>query len=320
MRERTASFSLEMGKGSIMMFDRRRGGSSARADFTLGLGSGSDDLLALGIEPVLERCCTLCCISSACSSNFSVKAFASAFSSDNAADQLFALEVTGLETRLDAAELIVESAKSDFQVGDRSDPCATAIAGVPFPTLRTLSLGARSGEGALDGGRLWDRSDGGLGEIGTLSKTRPSGMSSPSSSSHSSSNCRTVFRSLFDCQLLLRGFIIMLGSLGESDRLGLGLRFRPNDDCEFLRPRVRKGRGPVKDSGMRSPRLGVRPLGLRSWLCKPCNVGRTLSAGTGAESRCCRVLDESREYCSRGVEADTGRFEAARRSEEKEGL
>lgn len=153
VRERTASFSLEMGRGSIMMFDRRRGGSSAMADLTLGLTSGSDDLL-FGMEPVLDRCCILCSRCSACSSSFSVRDLASAFKSASAADQLLALDMTGLETRLEAAELIVERADSDFHVGDRSDPCATAIAGVPFPTLRTRSLGCRSGDGALDGGRL----------------------------------------------------------------------------------------------------------------------------------------------------------------------
>jgi outer membrane murein-binding lipoprotein Lpp len=243
VRERTASFSLEMGKGSIMIFDRRRGGSSAKADFTRGFTSGSEDLLAFGIEPVLDRCCTLCSICSACSSNFSVSALASALKSANAAVQLLARDMTGLATRLDAAELMVESADSDFQVGDRSEPCATATAGVPFPTLRTRSLGARSGDGVLDGGRLCDRSDGGRGEIGTLSSTSPSGISSPSSSSHSISSSTAVLRSRFDCQLLLRGFIIKFGSLGASDRLGLGLRRPLRDVWDFWRPRVRNGRG-----------------------------------------------------------------------------
>jgi hypothetical protein len=261
---------------------------------------------------VLERCWTLCSISSACSSSFSVSAFASAFKCANAADQLWDLEHVGLDTRLEEAEL---TADSDFQVGERSDPWATATGGVPLPTLRTLSLGGRSGDGALDGGRLWNRSDGGRGERGTLSKNSPSGISSPSSSSHSSSSSRAVFRSRFDCQLLLRVFIVAFESFADSDTPGLGLRCRM-DVCEDRRLGPRNGRGLVYGSG-RSPRLATRPLVVRIWLCRIGKVGLNLGRVDESDGR--RVFEASREYCSRGVEDDTGLFVTARNSEENDG-
>ena len=144
VRERTASFSLEMGRGSIMMFVLRRGGSSGRADLTRGLASGSDILRGLGMEPVLERW-PLCSSSEACSSSFSVRSLASALSSARAAVQLLARVARGLGPMLKAGDLRPETIISDFHVGDRSEPLATATAGVPLPTLRTRSLGL-SGE------------------------------------------------------------------------------------------------------------------------------------------------------------------------------
>jgi hypothetical protein len=61
----------------------------------------------------------------------------------------------GLVAWLDVAEPRVDRAKSDFQVGERRDPCAAATAGVPFPTLRILSLVGRSGDGAFEQGWLF---------------------------------------------------------------------------------------------------------------------------------------------------------------------
>jgi len=99
--------------------------------------------------------------------------------------------LTGLGAPLDAADRWPETAVSDFHVGDRREPRASATAGVPLPTAargRSLLRCARSGDAVLDGGRLTDRSEKGLGEMGTLSGIRSSGMSSPSSSSHSRSS------------------------------------------------------------------------------------------------------------------------------------
>lgn len=55
VRDSTASFSFEMGRGSIMMFVLRSGGSSGNADLTRGLASCSGDFRGLGIDPVLDR-------------------------------------------------------------------------------------------------------------------------------------------------------------------------------------------------------------------------------------------------------------------------
>lgn len=63
--------------------------------------------------------------------------------------------------------------------------------------------------------------------MGTLSRIRPSGISSPSSSSHSCSRSARDFRSrLLDCQLPLLGFGGRLGPRGFKEMPGLGLLCR----------------------------------------------------------------------------------------------
>ena len=142
-----------------MMSVRRSGGSSARADLTRNLTPGRSNECrarvpfanALGSGRVLLLCST----SSACSSNFSVKALASELSSERAAVQLLALALIGLGGPLDSRDGVgvpSGTAMSNFQDGERREPRATAMAGVPLPTLLTRSLGARSGEVEVEGG------------------------------------------------------------------------------------------------------------------------------------------------------------------------
>lgn len=100
--------------------------------------------------------------------------------------------------------------------------------------------------------------------------------------------------------------------------LGLGLRFRTEMVCECRFPRLRRGRGLRYGSG-KSPRLATRPLTLRTWLCRLGKGGRVFGVGKG-NSLFCLLRDESREYCSRGAEAEADLLDAARRSDEKFGL
>ncbi|KAK5635514.1 hypothetical protein RRF57_011226 [Xylaria bambusicola] len=214
VRERTASFSFDIGSGSIMILLLRRGGSSARADLTRGFGTGR-----------MADCSTPCLSnSSACSSSFSVSALASAFRPEIAAVQLFARPLIG-ERGVDFCESLE---CSDLHDGDFKDPESAATGGVPLPTLRTRSLGCLSGDVDAETGRLLDLSLRGRGDIGTLSRMKPSGMSSsPSSSSNALSASDTDLVSRFDCQLLLRGLGAPLGSREGSEcggTLGLGLR------------------------------------------------------------------------------------------------
>lgn len=203
-------------------------------------------------------------------------------SSARAAVQLLARVLRGLGP----GDFSVEIAVSDFHVGDLSEPRATATGGVPFPILRTRSFGL-SGEGDFDAGWLLGRSCGGRGEIGTLSRTIPSGMSSPSSSSHSSSSSNVDLR-LFDCQLLRLGLAISFGSLGSRCKFGLLLRRRGTKaDVDERGPRFRGGSGLEYGSG-RTPRLVVRTLTPWLWVFKDGSEGRFL--GTDRMSRTCILL------------------------------
>lgn len=207
-----------------MMLLRRRGGSSARAD--LCFGRETSVVLArraFGIDPVLDLC-DLTSSSSACSSSFSVSSWASLLRPARVTFQLLARVRWGLGMPSDKGDLSEDNAVSDFQEGDRSapmEPLSPPLAGVPLPTLLILvGFGERSGEFDLEAGRLIVRSEWGRGDRGTLSRTKPSGMSSPSSSSHSRSNSASVLRSRDDCQLPLRGLSVMLEALGLIERLG----------------------------------------------------------------------------------------------------
>jgi len=83
--DKTASFSFDMGSGSIIIFVLRKGGNSAIEDLTLGLS-----IVGRAAELKLPHCLGFGLFSSvsACASSASVNAFASSLSSDNAVVQL----------------------------------------------------------------------------------------------------------------------------------------------------------------------------------------------------------------------------------------
>ena len=148
-------------------------------------------------------------------------------------------------------------------LGDLNSPCSAGVGAVPFPTLRILSFTTfLSGLFPVDVGLLFGRSCAGRGLMGTLSRKNSSGTSSPSSSSHSASNCLTVFLSLFACQLLLLCFdaAALMACRAVIGALGLVLRFRFNTG-EFPVLVLRLLRG-----GMELPR-GIKPSPMGAFCC-----------------------------------------------------
>lgn len=224
-----------------------------------------------------RRCGLNSSFSSACDSNFSVSSLASKLKSPIAAVQLFAL--------------------GGLSPGDPGGfaclnvPCACGTGGVPFPAGLCADFwrGLRCAccEGNI--GTVAVLSFGGRGLIGTFGRKHSSGISSPSSSSHSISSSFAVFREAFDCQLprLERGIPGKPGtakcgeSVGDLDRTMLRCSAeRPLSDCTelFLRGAP----------GMLSPNPWTSPVGFR-WCPKlfPLSFASACGLPFGAvKSRC----------------------------------
>ena len=155
--------------------------------------------------------------------------------------------------------------------------------------LRTRSFGDRSGEAEADvallGGRLGGRSWAGRGEMGTFSRTSPSGMSSPSSSSHVCSSSTSDLRSRFACQLPLLGFMGTFGSREFRDWLGLGLLCRCVSDSEAVEceGRVLELAGDKDRGSAKALRLVLRGSVIWRLVCRLGNdllgLGRRLAEG-----------------------------------------